>query len=99
MWRGGDGFSGFLQGDKTLHVSLIYRPAKKEVRAPSLALYFDESGLIELFHVMGDGCRADDVMFAERAARQAVCGRHLLQDGEAARIGEGATDRVKLIVR
>ena len=89
----------FLQRSKTLQVGVEDSAAKKEVRAPSLALDCNKACFVQLFHVMGYGRGTDDVMLAQRATGHTIRCRHLLQDSEAARVSKRARDRLKLLIR
>ena len=88
-----------LQGSETLQVGFEYRAAQKETRASTLTLYFDEPGLVQFFHMMGDRRRADDLVLAQRAAGHAIRSRHLFKDSETARVSKRAANRVKLLFR
>ncbi len=83
---------------KAVAICLPDRTAEGEVRGPAAALHVDETSLAQLFQVVRDGGSADDLMDFERAARQAIDCGDLLQHGEAPGIGDGAADRVELLV-
>jgi hypothetical protein len=72
--------------------------AEGEIGAPAFALDVDETGVGQLFEVVGDGGRADDLLLGDRATGCDFVAGDLLKDGEAARIGKGACDGLRLLV-
>ena len=63
-----------------------------EAGGASFALDVDQAGFGELFDVVREGGGADDGLLTQTTALEGFGGGDLLEDGEAARVGEGAGD-------
>jgi hypothetical protein len=87
-----------LQTGEALEISIQHRPAQRKKSIPAFPPYLDEAGLAQLFHVMRYGGGAEDGVLRKAAARHVFGGRHLLQNGEAVRVGKCAPDGAKLRV-
>lgn len=72
---------------------------QREAGVLAMALDVDEAGVLELFHVMGKGGRADGLLFGEAGAgRGAFIAADLGEDFVAARFGESLGDKGELLV-
>lgn len=88
---------GGLERLQMTEIGVPDRASQSQAHAAAAALSLDEAGLLKFMEVMRDGSGADAAMRVEPAAEQAVGCGDLLQNGEAAGIGEGAGDRLKLL--
>ena len=57
-----------LQRGEALQVSVEDGPAKKKIGTSALTFHVHQSGLVQLFQMMGDGRRTDNFVFLQRAA-------------------------------
>jgi hypothetical protein len=71
---------------------------KREAGAAAFALDVDKASVGQLLEMVRDGCRTEDLLLCKGAALYAVAAGDLLEDGEAARVGEGAGDGLHPIV-
>ena len=94
LWAGNDLDSGEL-GD----VSVPDVAVEAERGATAFALDVDEAGVRQLLEVVRDGSWAENFLLIERTARASVLAGDLLQDGEAAGVGNSAGDDLHLVVR
>ena len=86
------------EAGQALEVGVQNRPAQRKIGAPALPLYFDQTGLAQFLQVMRYRRRAEDGMHLQQAARHAIRGGYLLQDGKAMRVGKRPADSAKLRV-
>jgi hypothetical protein len=89
---------GKLQTGKALEVGVQNRPPQRKIGLPALPLYFDQAGFAQFLHMVRYRRRAEDGMRLKQAARHAIRRSHLLQDGEAMRVGKRTADSAKLRV-
>ena len=87
-----------LEFRQSLAVCLPYGAAKGDVRNTSAAFHLDQASFGELLQVVRNCRGSNDRMGLQRAARQVLRLRDLLQDGEATRIGDGSPNRLELVV-
>jgi len=91
-------FGGELQAGQAIEVGVQNRPAQFKIGLPALPLYFDQAGFAQFPHMVRYRRRAEDGMHLKQAARHAIRGGYLLQDGETMRIGKRTADGAKLRV-
>ena len=74
------------------------RPAEGQVGHSTAAFHLDKSCLAEVLEVVRDGGCGDDLVRLKCAASHRFSRSDLLQDGEAARVGESAPNGLELLV-
>jgi hypothetical protein len=89
-------FCGELQTGQPLEVGVQDRPPQRKRGLPALPLYFNQAGFAQFLHMVRYRGRAEDGMHLKLAARHAIRGGYLLQDGEAMRVGKRTADGAKL---
>ena len=87
-----------LKTGETPQVRFPHGPAQAQLRRPTLPFHFDQTGFGKLPDVMRDGRGADRFLLAQTAAGHAFGPRHLLENGEAAPVGQRTRNGVELVL-
>jgi hypothetical protein len=87
------------QAGEALEVGIQHRPPERNIRIPALALHLDQAGLAKFLHMMRYGRWTEHIVLLQQAAGHAFRRRYLLQHGEPVRIGQRASDGLKLLIR
>ena len=88
-----------LEACQSLQISLPHRAYQCQVRTAAIAFHSEQTGIRQLFQVVGDGRGTDLCMFLKCATANTI--RHcsdLLQDCITSRICESTTNRTEPIV-
>ena len=93
LWAGCD-----LQLGELGQVGIPYLALEGERGAAAFALDVDEASVRQLLEVVRDGGGAENLLCGERSAGGPVLASDLLQDGEAAGVGDSAGDGLHLVV-
>jgi hypothetical protein len=64
-----------------------------------VALYLNSAGLAQLFQMMRNGSRADQLMLVQRATSRTIIGCNLPENCEAAGISQRTADCMELLYR